>query len=486
MRLSRRDFIKSVGLGAAAMTLPGCRGIGRLLRDRPVKYRPNFVVVFTDDQGYADVGCFGAKGFETPNLDRMAAEGVRFTSFYVAAPSCTPSRAALLTGCYPQRVGLPYVLFPTGPEWTANRTDIGINGQEETIAELLKSRGYATACIGKWHLGHHRKFLPTRHGFDYYFGLPYSNDMRPENNEEYPPLPLVEGEQAIEYDPDQSQLTRRYTEKAIEFIRQNKDKPFFVYLPHTMVHVPLFVSERFKGKSEQGMYGDVIMEIDWSVGQILSVLKEIGVDEKTLVIFTSDNGPWLAYGDHGGLAGPLREGKGTTWEGGMREPCIMRWPGQIPAGTVCDEMASTMDILPTFARLSGARLPRRKIDGKGIWPLMSSRPGAKSPHKAFYYYRGSELQAVRSGRWKLHVPHRYRTLGGRSGGTGGKSVSYEQAEIGVALFDLENDIGESRDVAAEYPEVVKRLMRLIERMRKDIGDSAKGMKGKNRRPPGRL
>ncbi|MHC4148093.1 MAG: sulfatase-like hydrolase/transferase, partial [Planctomycetota bacterium] len=330
MRLSRRDFIKSVGLGAAAMTLPGCRGIGRLLRDRPVKYRPNFVVVFTDDQGYADVGCFGAKGFETPNLDRMAAEGVRFTSFYVAAPSCTPSRAALLTGCYPQRVGLPYVLFPTGPEWTANRTDIGINGQEETIAELLKSRGYATACIGKWHLGHHRKFLPTRHGFDYYFGLPYSNDMRPENNEEYPPLPLVEGEQAIEYDPDQSQLTRRYTEKAIEFIRQNKDKPFFVYLPHTMVHVPLFVSERFKGKSEQGMYGDVIMEIDWSVGQIMSVLKEVGVDEKTLVIFTSDNGPWLAYGDHGGLAGPLREGKGTTWEGGMREPCIMRWPGQIP------------------------------------------------------------------------------------------------------------------------------------------------------------
>ncbi|UCF42250.1 MAG: sulfatase-like hydrolase/transferase [Planctomycetota bacterium] len=483
MRISRRDFIKSVGVGAAAVTIPGCGDVGRMLSVRPVEYRPNFVVIFCDDVGYADVGCFGAKGWETPNLDRMAAEGMRFTSFYVAAPSCTPSRAALLTGCYPQRVGLPYVLFPEGPSWTEDKTKIGISSKEETVAELLKEKGYATACIGKWHLGHHRKFLPTRHGFDYYFGLPYSNDMRPENNEHYPPLPLVEGEEAIEYDPDQSQLVRRYTEKAVEFIRRNKDRPFFVYVPHTMAHVPLYVSERFGGKSEQGMYGDVMMELDWSAGEILSAIKEAGVDEKTLVIFTSDNGPWLSYGDHGGLAGPLREGKGTTWEGGMREPCIMRWPGQIPAGLVCGEMATAMDILPTFARLSGARMPRRKIDGQDIWALMA---GEKMEHKPFYYYRHSELQAVRCGRWKLHVPHRYRTLAGRSGGTGGKGAKYEQAEIGVALYDLEVDVGEKYDVAAENPEVVERMMKLIEKMRKGLGDSITGVEGAKRREPGKL
>jgi arylsulfatase A len=280
-------------------------------------------------------------------------------------------------------------------------------------------------------------------------------------------------------------LTRRYTEKAVEFIRQNKDGPFFVYLPHTMAHVPLFVSERFKGKSKQGMYGDVMMELDWSAGEILSTLKEVGVDEKTLVIFTSDNGPWLAYGDHGGLAEPLREGKGTTWEGGMREPCIMCWPGQIPAGSVCGEMATAMDILPTFARLAGAPLPRRKIDGRDIWPLMSGQ-GQKRPHKPFYYYRHSELQAVRSGRWKLHVPHQYRTLAGRSSGTGGKGADYEQGRIGVALFDLQSDIGEKRDVAAKNPEVVKRLMKLIESMRIELGDSIVGVEGNQCRPPGRL
>jgi arylsulfatase A len=477
--MNRREFIKAVGI-----TIPLCVSGGKLAAES-ISKKPNFVIIFCDDIGYADVGCFGAQGYETPNLDRMAAEGMRFTSFYVAAPSCTPSRAALLTGCYPQRVGLPYVLFPEGPWWTKGKTDIGISSEEETVAELLKERGYATACIGKWHLGHHRKFLPARHGFDYYFGLPYSNDMRPENNEQYPPLPLVEGEEAIEYDPDQSELTRRYTEKAVEFIRQNKDRPFFVYVPHTMAHVPLYVSGKFKGKSKQGIYGDVMMEIDWSAGEILSALKEAGVDERTLVIFTSDNGPWLSYGDHGGLAGPLREGKGTTWEGGMREPCIMRWPGKIPAGAVCGEMATAMDILPTFARLSGARMPRRKIDGEDIWALMSGRV-EKKPHKAFYYYRYWELQAVRSGRWKLHVPHQYRTLAGRSGGTGGKGANYEQVEIGVALYDLEDDVGERHDVAAEHPKVVKRLMRLVEKMRSELGDSAKKMTGKNRRPPGHI
>jgi arylsulfatase A len=430
--------------------------------------------------GYADIGAFGAKGYQTPNLDRMTAEGVKFTDFYAAAPSCTPSRAALMTGCYPQRVGLPNVIGPSAK--------IGISDKEQTIAEILKPLGYATACYGKWHLGHHPKFLPTRHGFDEYFGLPYSNDMWPKHptNKSFPDLPLVEGERTIEYNPDQTQLTTWYTERSVRFIEKNKDRPFFLYLPHSMAHVPLFVSDKFKGKSEQGLYGDVMMEIDWSVGQILSTLKRLDIDEKTLVIFCSDNGPWLSYGDHAGSAKPLREGKGTTFDGGQREPTLMRMPGKIPAGIVCNEPASTMDILPTITKLTGAKLSAHRIDGKDIWPLMSGVPGVKSPHEAFFYYRGFALEAVRSGKWKLHLLHSYRTLAGRPGGTGGQPAKYEQATIGPALFDLENDIGEQHDVSARHPAIVKRLTALADQMRQDLGDSAKKMTGQNRRPPGRL
>ena len=485
-KVNRRDFIKAVGLSATSWTWPSLMGLalpgcaGNLQQFTSETRLSNFIIILTDDQGYADVGCFGAEAFETPNLDRMAAEGVRFTDFYVAASVCTPSRAALMTGCYPQRVGLPNVLMPTAK--------IGINSDETTIAEMLKPLGYATACYGKWHLGHHQKFLPKRHGFDDYFGLPYSNDMWPFNptNKSFPDLPLVEGEKVIEYNPDQTQLTTWYTERAVKFIEKNKNQPFFLYVPHSMPHIPLHVSAKFKGKSKQGLYGDVIMEIDWSVGQILSALKRLDIDEHTLVIFCSDNGPWLNYGDHAGSAKPLREGKGTTFDGGQREPTIMRWPGEIPAGTVCRETASAMDILPTIATLAGAKLPTRRIDGKNIWPLMSSQTGAKSPHEAFFYYRVWALEAVRSGKWKLHLPHNYRTLGGRKGGTGGKSVKYEQTKIGLALFDLENDIGEQHDVSAQHPDVVKRLLALADRMREDLGDSAKKMTGKNRRPPGRI
>jgi len=478
--MNRREFLRAASLTTAALALPGCRSDLQWESGDKSTDKPNVVIIFCDDVGYADIGVFGAKGYETPNLDRMAAEGMKFTDFYAAAPSCTPSRAAMMTGCYPQRVSLPNVIGPSAK--------IGISDQEQTIAETLKPLSYATACYGKWHLGHHTRFLPTRHGFDEYFGLPYSNDMWPKHptNKSFPDLPLIEGERIIEYNPDQTQLTTWYTEHAVKFIEKNKDRPFFLYVPHSMAHVPLFVSDKFKGKSERGLYGDVMMEIDWSVGQILSTLKRLDIDEKTLVIFCSDNGPWLSYGDHAGSAKPLREGKGTTFDGGQREPTLMRMPGTIPAGTVCNEPASTIDILPTVAKLTGAALPAHTIDGKDIWPLMTGAPGAKSPHEAFFYYRGFALEAVRSGKWKLHLPHSYRTLAGRPGGTGGQPAKYEQGKIGAELFNLENDIGEQHDVSARHPAIVKRLMAFADQMRQDIGDSAKKMTGQNRRPPGRL
>jgi len=478
--LNRREFLRAAGLTAAALAMPGCGGQLQQASSGKSTDKPNVVIIFCDDVGYADIGVFGAKGYETPNLDRMAAEGVKFTDFYAAASSCTPSRAALMTGCYPQRISLPNVIGPNAK--------IGISDREQTIAETLKPLGYATACYGKWHLGHLPKFLPTRHGFDEYFGLPYSNDMWPQHptDKSFPDLPLIEGERILEYNPDQTQLTTWYTERAVRFIEKNKDRPFFLYVPHSMAHVPLFVSDKFKGKSERGLYGDVMMEIDWSVGQILSTLKRLDIDNKTLVIFCSDNGPWLSYGDHSGLAKPLREGKGTSFDGGHREPTVMRWPGRIPAGTVCNEPASTMDILPTVAKLTGAKLPAHRIDGKDIWPLASGVPGAKSPHEAFFYYRGFALEAVRSGKWKLHLPHSYRTLAGRPGGTGGQPAKYEQGKIGPALFDLAGDIGEQHDISARHPKVVERLSALADEMRQDLGDSAQKMTGQNRRPPGHV
>ena len=445
---------------------------------------PNFVIVFTDDQGYQDVGCFGSPDIKTPNLDRMAREGMRFTNFYVSQAVCSASRAALMTGCYNVRVGILGALGPGARH--------GINPDELTVAEVVKRRGYATAIYGKWHLGHHPKFLPTRHGFDDYFGLPYSNDMWPYHPTatHFPALPLIEGEKVINANvtaEDQTHLTTWYTERAVKFIEKNRQRPFLVYVPHSMPHVPLFVSEKFKGKSKRGIYGDVIMEIDWSVGQILKTLEKLDLDDNTLVIFTSDNGPWLSYGDHGGCALPLREGKGTMFDGGCREACIMRWPGKIPAGGVCDEVAATIDVLPTIASLAGVELPKdRIIDGKDIWPLMSGEPGAKSPHEAYYFYYGRDLQAVRSGRWKLHFPHGYRSLDGRPGGTGGKPVRYTQKRIGLALFDLVDDIGETTNLADQHPEVVQRLKALAEKARDDLGDSAMKRKGKNVRQPGRL
>jgi arylsulfatase A len=448
-------------------------------REEKAPRPPNFVIVYADDLGYGDLGCYGAKKIRTPNLDRMAKEGVRFTDFYVAQAVCSASRTALLTGCYPNRLGILGALNPMSQH--------GISDREQTIADVLKPKGYATGIFGKWHLGHHPPFLPTRHGFDVYFGLPYSNDMLPKpSNPKYPALPLIEGNKTIATNPDQDQLTTRYTERAVRFIADNKDRLFFLYVPHTMPHVPLGVSAKFRGKSEQGVYGDVVEELDWSVGQILAALKEQGLEERTLVIFTSDNGPWLSYGNHGGSAGPLREGKGTSWEGGVREPCLMRWPGHIPAGHVCREPAMTIDILPTLARLAGAELPKLPIDGKDVWPLIAGKPGARSPQEAYYFYWDRELQAVRSGQWKLHFPHAYRTLGDRPGGRDGKPAEYKQARTELALFDLEKDPGETTNVADQHPDVVERLKKLAEKAREDLGDSATKQKGKGVRPAGHL
>ena len=451
----------------------------------PAERPPNPLIIFTDDQGYADLGVYGAEGFETPNIDRMASEGVRFTSFYVASPVCSPSRAALLTGSYPQRISIPRVLFP--------QFDEGLHPDEITIADLLKPLGYATAIFGKWHLGHHPEHLPAAQGFDEYFGLPYSNDMTPDPAKNpnpparrHPPLPLIEGVETVEIEPNQSQLTRRYTERAVDFIERYADRPFCLYLPHSMPHLPLFVSERFAGVSDRGLYGDVIVEIDWSVGEILDTLDRLGLDEQTLVVFTSDNGPWLVKGSHGGSAGTLREGKGTTFEGGQRVPAVMRWPGRIAAGLVSDELVTAMDLFPTIAGLTGAPIPTDRIlDGKDIWPLMSGAPGAVSPHEAFFYFVRNELHAVRSGRWKLHVPHGYGTIEGADLRTPTFQGTYARAEIELSLFDLEADVGETANVAEGHPELVEQLMALIEQARDDLGDSLTDREGRNVRPPGR-
>ena len=405
---------------------------------------PNFIVIFTDDQGFEDLGCFGSPKIKTPHLDQLAADGSKFTSFYSANSVCSPSRASLMTGCYPVRVSIPGVLFP--------RHDIGLNPDEITIADLLKTKSYATACIGKWHIGHKPKFLPTRQGFDSYYGIPYSNDMtidpeaklaeninlregftldrvrneKPKKNL----VPLMRNEEVIEYPCDQTTLTKRYTEEAVKFIEENKKRPFFLYLPHTMPHIPLFASEKFKGKSERGPYGDTIEEIDWSVGEIMKALRKNNLDENTLVVYTSDNGPWKLKDGRGGSANPLRGYKFQTYEGGMRVPCIMHWKGKIPPGSSCDEIAATIDLLPTIAGLSGVELPNdRTIDGKNIWPLISGKKGAKTPHEIYFFYKGKSLESARQGKWKLRR-------------SGKKSQSIE-------LYDLASDISESKNLARE-------------------------------------
>ena len=414
--------------------------------------KPNFIIISIDDLGYADIGPFGCSRHKTPHLDRMAGEGRKLTCFY-AAPVCSPSRASLMTGSYPKRaLPIPHVLFPENP--------IGLHPDEVTIAEILKGQGYATGIVGKWHLGDQPEFLPTRQGFDYYFGLPYSNDMGPAadgiksnlgaalpknaGKKQQPPLPLMRNETVIARvrQKEQTELVTSYTQEAIHFISQHKDQPFFLYLPHSAVHFPLYPGEAFQGHSGNGLYSDWTEEVDWSVGQVLDAVRDMQLAENTFVLFTSDNGGSLR---HGAINEPLKGGKGSTWEGGMRVPTIAWWPGKIPAGSTSDEVCGMIDMLPTLTAMASAELPQdRPLDGRDIWPLLGNTPDAKSPHDVYYFFRGLNLEAIRKGDWKLHLKNN-------------------------ELYNLLTDIGESQNVAADYPDVVSQLQQIAIEMNKDLG-----------------
>jgi arylsulfatase A len=430
--------------------------------------KPNIVLIYVDDLGYGDLGCYGSEKNDTPHIDRMAKEGMRFTDYYSASPVCTPSRAALLTGCYPGRVGFDvfgekknaWVLFPGFAE--------GLHPDERLLPELLKEKGYATSHIGKWHLGDQPEHLPTRHGFDSYYGIPYSNDMCVTvKRRNYPPMPLMRNETVIQQQPAQAALVERYTEEAVCFIRANRDKPFFLYLAHLHVHLPHYVMEPFVSQSRNGRYGAAVAAVDWSTGVLMAELKRLGIEDNTIVIFTSDNGSRTR--GEGGSNGPLRGHKGQTWEGGMRVPCIVKWPGQVPAGKVSGELATAMDLYPTLASLTGhdvSSLP--KHDGVNLLPVWRGEDGAKSPREHFFYFLRNELHAVRSGKWKLR--HAFDKE---------KDSNPQKLE----LYDLTEDPGETRDLSGQHPDVVKRLTEAMAEIRAELGDSRLGIKGNERRPP---
>ncbi len=451
--------------------------------------RPNVIIIFMDDMGYGDLESYGGFGYETPHTNKLASEGMRFTNFYAAQAVCSASRAGLLTGCYPNRIGLYAALNPS--------SKIALNPDEETLAEILKAEGYRTSIVGKWHLGDKVPFLPLQQGFDEYFGLPYSNDMwavdydgtpvtDPDHRKAwYPPLPLIEGNRVIREIKtleDQSELTTIYTERACRFIRENSTRPFFLYMAHSMPHVPLAVSDKFAGKSEAGLYGDVMMELDWSIGEIMRTLDELNLNKKTLVVVTSDNGPWLNFGNHAGSTGGLREGKGTSFEGGQREPCIVRWEGKVPAGTISHQLASTIDLLPTIAKICGAALPAKKIDGVDISALWFGQTDV-SPRKHFvYYYHKNSLEAIRKDNWKLVFPHVHRTYKKNPPGYDGWPAPQPSDTTELALFDLRTDPGETLDVQNQFPDVVRELTALADQYRRELGDDLTGHKGVARRP----
>ncbi|NKB33872.1 MAG: sulfatase-like hydrolase/transferase [Pseudomonadales bacterium] len=450
----------------------------------PAGENPNVIVIFTDDLGYADLSSFGATDYTTPNLDLLGAEGVRFTSFYVSQPVCTASRASLLTGSYSNRIGLHGAIGP--------RSNVGINSTETTLGELFQRNGYKTAIYGKWHLGVIPEFHPNFHGFDDFYGIPYSNDMwpfHPESPENWPDLPLYDDEALIAYNSDQSRFTTDFTNRSIDFIEQSltEETPFFLYLAHPMPHVPLFVAEEREGVSGAGLYGDVIREIDWSLGEIVKTLDEHGIADDTLLIFTSDNGPWLSYGNHSGSALPFREGKGTVFEGGVRVPFIARWPGRIPAGLEVSTAAMTIDLFPTLAEILGDTETGLAMDGKSIYELLTGASTAAVQEAYYFYYGRNELQAMRSDNWKLHFPHSYRTMEDRAAGLDGIPGLYNyDIEVGLELFDLSNDISEQRNVADQNPEVVQRLSAMADLKRQELGDALTDIEGSENREPGQI
>jgi arylsulfatase len=455
---------------------------------------PNFILIFMDDLGYGDIMPFGSINYETPNINKLVKEGMLFTNFYSVQAVCSASRAALLTGCYSNRIGISGAL---GPYSTT-----GLNENEITIAELLKERGYSTSIFGKWHLGFQEKFLPLNHGFDTFLGVPYSNDMWPVDfngkqitdtsnwkKKTYPQLPLIEdfkkiGE--IRTLEDQAKLTTLYTEKAVEFIKKNKDNPFFLYLPHSMPHVPIAVSKKFKGKSSQGLFGDLMMEIDWSVGEIIKALKKNNLEKNTLVIFTSDNGPWLNFGNHAGSTGGLREGKGTSFEGGQRVPTIMKWPKVIPGGSISNKITATIDVFPTIANITSSDLPKHKIDGIDISSILEGKINANPRDHLFYYYGKNDLEAVRKDNWKLVFPHETRSYKNVLPKNDGHPGPYSKFKAEYALYNLRRDPGEQYNVMELYPAVVKDLENLAEITRNDLGDNLNNRKGKNIREAGRI
>lgn len=453
---------------------------------------PNVVIIFLDDMGNGDLSSTGALAYRTPMIDQLAHDGIRFTNFLTAQAVCSASRAGLLTGCYPNRIGISGALFPN--------SKIGIHADEMTMAELVKQKGYATAIVGKWHLGDAKQFLPLQNGFDEYFGIPYSNDMWPVDYDgkpitsgfrgAFPPLYIYEGnEKSIPVNTleDQATITSRYTTRATDFIRRNSTKPFFLYLAHSMPHVPINASSAFKGKSAQGLYGDVMMEIDWSVGEIMKVLKEKKLEENTIVIFTSDNGPWLNFGNHAGSTGGLREGKGTSFEGGHRVPCIIQWKGKISPGQICNSLASTIDIFPTIAAIIQQPLPDKKIDGVSLLPIVNGDYQATPRKEFYYYYRRNNLEAVRSGNWKLVLPHfgrTYQQYPVANDGSPGKAD--DNYPFPLALYDLRRDPGEHYDVQSEYPAIVEMLLKLADKAREDLGDDIQKKSGNNVRAPGSI
>ncbi len=463
--------------GLLALVLPAQAAVDGTATSAANALRPNIVFILADNAGYGDLGCYGSKLHRTPNLDRMAREGLRLTSFYSASGVCSPSRAALMTGCYPRRVNMH--VSGSGAPVLRPADSKGLHPTEITVAKLLAGRGYVTLCVGKWHLGDQPPFLPTRHGFDHFFGIPYSEDMVPSRQSpNLPPLPLMRDEQVIEAPVDRNLLTQRYTKEAIRFITANRTRPFFLYLAHAMPGstARAFTSPAFKGRSQNGPYGDSIEELDWSAGEVLAALKRLGLDERTFVIWTSDNGAVRRNPPQGSNA-PLKGWGYDTSEGAMRMPGLVRWPGHVPAGKVCDELCTMMDWLPTFAKLAGAEPPRdRIIDGGDIRPLLFGEAGATSRYDetGFFYYMMGQLQAVRAGPWKLYLPLEEKIL----------NLQRQQQKSPVMLYDVRSDPGETKERSAEHPEVVARLTALADKARADLGDE--GREGKNQRPAGQV